>query len=179
MNFSTVQRPLSVERAQALITASLFQVGWLLCVIGGTVVALPTTAVVLAVHLHLAHQPRQELQFVVFAILIGLVCDWLLLQAGVLRFGEAWLQPLWLLCLWPLFATTFSRVLRVFHGRLLLCAVMGAAAAPISYFGGSRLAGIELLEPLWLALLVIACTWAVVFPVMMTVHQKLLRRRIP
>ena len=179
MNFSAAQRSLSAERSQVLITASLFQLGWLLCVIGGTVVALPTTALVLAVHFHLADQPRQELQFAGFAVLIGLVCDWLLLQAGVLQFGEAWLQPLWLLCLWPLFATNFSRVLRLFHDRLLLCALLGAAAAPISYFGGSRLAGIELLEPLWLALLLIACTWAVVFPVMMIIHQKLMRRRFP
>lgn len=173
----SIRRPLLGERQHLLLNAGLFQLAWLLCVIGGTAVALPTTAVVLTVHLYLADHPAAELRFLLFALLLGLVTDRLLMHFGVLRFGEVTLQPLWLLCLWPLFASTCSYALRFFQGRWLLCALVGGLSAPLSYFGGSRLADVALLEPLWLAIFIIACTWALVFPVMMLVHRQMFRWR--
>lgn len=165
-----------VDRQHVILNAALFQTAWLLCVIGGTAVALPVTVVILGIHLSLVPQAVRELQFIGFATVLGLVSDMLLLRAGVLNIEGAIMQPLWLLCLWPLFATTFGYALRWLHDRFWICPLAGALLAPLSYLGGSRLAGIELLEPLPVALAIIGLAWALIFPLLMLVYQGLYSR---
>lgn len=80
------------------------------------------------------------------------------------------LPPLWLTCLWVLFGTTMGYAMRVFHGRLWTSAAVGALFAPMSYFGGARLAGVPLMQPEWFALLLIALLWAVIFPLLIHLY---------
>lgn len=165
--------PLPSPRQQVIVNALVFQAAWLACVLGGTGTALAVTAVVLG--LHLWWSPRRGALGVVLlaALLVGLVCETLFIRTGVLKVPDP-LPPVWLLCLWPLFASTLGLALRWFRDRPALAAAGGLLFAPMSYFGGSRLAGIELLAPEWLALLLIGMVWSVAFPLLNLIHRRLL-----
>lgn len=163
--------PATGGRGHVVLNAVVFQCAWLACVLGGTSVALPVTALTLGLHLWLSGQRRVELRIMTAAVVIGLLCDSILINTGVLQVPGR-LPPLWLLCLWPLFATTLGLALRWFLERPLASAAGGLLFAPMSYFGGSRLAGIGLLQPEWLALLYIGLAWALVFPLLARLHRR-------
>ena len=145
--------------------ALTFQIAWLVCVLAGSWVAVMTTLVVLVLHLQQVHNPRRELVFIVQATVVGFLCDTALIQSGVL-ITENFLPPLWLTCLWALFATTIGYALHFFLRRPWLSLLAGGFFAPLSYFAGARLAGINLMTPPWLGLLLIALMWALVFPLL-------------
>lgn len=174
MNSIDLRRILVMSEKQHLIVnAVLFQTAWLLCVLGGSVVAVVTTAIVLTLHFQWVRDRRREAVFLLQCVAIGFVCDLGLVQSGTLITGGQ-LPPLWLTCLWPLFGSTVGYALRPFHGRLLMCIAGGALLAPLSYFGGVRLAGIAMLEPAWLALIIIGVVWAIIFPLL--VHLNTVNR---
>jgi len=174
MRIAVLSLPTLARRHQALVSGVLFQLGWFLCVLGGSMVALPVTLCIVGLHLLCHERRRHEFRFIVVVTLIGLLSDWLLLRLSVLQpQPEALLQPLWLLCLWPLFATTFATTLRWFRQRSLLTnAILGGLAAPLSYLGGSHLAGVALMQPTGLALAVIGVIWAMVFPLLILVYER-------
>lgn len=155
--------PTLSERQHLLLNAGIFQVAWLISVLGGNWIALLTTAAVTLIHLVLVRQRWREVVFLSKTLIIGFVCDLILIQSGVLLTGSQ-LPPPWLTCLWLLFGTTVGYALRMFHGRAVIAAAAGGALAPLSYVGGAKLAGVPLLEPLWMAWLVIALVWTCVFP---------------
>ncbi|MEX1198985.1 MAG: DUF2878 domain-containing protein [Pseudohongiellaceae bacterium] len=161
------------QRWQIILNAAVFQVAWLACVTGGTTVALAVTATVLGLHLWWSSRTGAEAAMLLAALLVGLVCETVLIQAGVLR-APGPLPPVWLLCLWPLFAATLGLALRWFRDRPACAAAGGLLFAPLSYFGGSRLAGIELLTPEWLALILIGTVWLFAFPLLTRIHRRLL-----
>ena len=157
------------ERQHIVLNAAVFQVAWLACVLGGSWVALAVTAAVVAMHLHVVTDTRREALFLAWCAAAGFVCDLALIQAGVMDTGNHF-PPVWLTCLWVLFGTTVGYALKFFHGRLVLCVAGGFVFAPTSYFGGARLADVMLFEPVWAALLIIALTWAVVFPLLIHLY---------
>lgn len=160
--------PLGDRRYLVLNTLS-FQITWLLCVLGGSGVALVVTIAVVALHLKVVRDARREALFLFQCAVIGFICDLLLVQGGVMTTASGF-PPVWLTCLWILFGSTMGYAMRVFHGRLWMSVAGGAAFAPLSYFGGARLAGIPLMQPEWFALMVIALFWAVIFPLLIHLY---------
>lgn len=157
------------ERQHLILNAAVFQLAWLACVLGGSWVALLTVSAVVALHLFLVQNPARELRFLLLVAAIGFVCDLALIRAGILAPAGAW-PPVWLTSLWVLFGTTVGYALRLFHGRLLWCIIGGGLSAPLSYYGGARMANVELMQPVWLALVLIGLVWAVVFPLLVYLH---------
>lgn len=157
------------QKQHLIVNAVIFQAAWFLCVLGGSIVAVATTVIVLLLHLQWVQEKRRELLFLVQCTGIGFVCDLTLVQGGILLTGGS-LPPLWLSCLWPLFGSTVGFALRAFHGRFVMCVVGGALLAPLSYFGGVRLSGSALLEPTWLALVIVGALWAVIFPLLIHLY---------
>lgn len=175
---TTLPVPRWSDRQYLVINALAFQGTWLFCVLGGSLVALPTTLLMLALHLHQVHDVRRESLFIAQATAIGFLCDLALVSTGVMVTGGS-LPPLWLTCLWTLFATTVGYPMRFFFGRFWLSVITGAVFAPMSYFAGARLAGVGLMSPDWLALLIIALIWAAVFPLLIHLYTFNRLRPIP
>ena len=144
----------------------LFQLGWFLCVLGGSQVAVFAVPVIILLHLCFINDYPGEWKLLVGVFLIGLLIDSLLLAAGVLVLPEQaiGLPPLWLMLLWPLFATLLNHSLAWFKSHLGLAALSAAIAAPLTYLAGVRLTDTGFFEPQWLALLVIALCWTLAFP---------------
>lgn len=157
------------DRRYLVVNTVSFQITWLVCVLGGSWVAAIVTAAVVALHLVVVRDARREALFLGQCAIVGFLCDLVLVQGGVMVTGSG-LPPLWLTCLWVLFGTTVGYAMRVFHGRLWISMAAGAIFAPLSYFGGARLAGIPLMQPEWFALTVIAIFWAIAFPLLIHLY---------
>lgn len=149
-----------------LLNALCFQLGWFACVLGGSAVAVPVTAVLLLIHGKYFVSSQFEWLLIAGMATTGLLLDGLLGKLGIFTFEEqGWfLIPIWLLCLWSLFAATLCHSLAWLQHRLLLALILGAVAGPVSYLAGSKMSAVSLPQPLLVTIMVIGSVWAIVFP---------------
>ncbi|MGK0500552.1 MAG: hypothetical protein ACJAYG_002205 [Oceanicoccus sp.] len=160
---------------KTLLNALLFQLGWFACVLGGDYIALPFLLVALYLHSRFFIQQKAEWQFIAAVALVGLLLDNLLAISGVMQFSQAGLpyMPLWLFCLWGLFAITLNHSLVWLKQRLWLAALLGGVSGSLSYFAGSRLTGVILLDPAWQSIIVIGLCWSLILPLLMLLLRRL------
>ncbi len=160
--------------ARRALNLLAFQAGWFATVVGaakglpwlGPVVVLA----IIGLHLKLTTQRPAELRLLLVASIFGVVFEHALLYAGLVGYaGDPDWVPLWMLALWPLFATTLNASLAWFRSRLGLAALAGALAGPLAYAGGEALGTIALNGP---ALGVLAAGWAIVFPLLLAVARR-------
>ncbi|MDR5899036.1 DUF2878 domain-containing protein [Halomonas vilamensis] len=124
-----------------------FEAGWLLCVLGGSWVALLAGSALIAWHLRVMAAPGEWRLLLGFALL-GLALDGGLALLGGFDFSGHTrlfgLMPLWLWMLWPLFATLILHSLRWLWRYPLLAFLGGAVSGPLSYYGGAMLADVAI-----------------------------------
>ncbi|MGQ9686111.1 MAG: DUF2878 domain-containing protein [Thiobacillaceae bacterium] len=164
-----VPRP-AARRALNLLA---FQAAWFATVLGAAhgLPWLGPVAVLAAVVLHLAQSTQRwpELRLLSAAFVLGFLFENALLNAGVVGYvGDPVWVPLWMLALWPLFATTLNVSLAWFKSRRGLAMLAGALAGPPAYAGGEALGAIRLYGP---ALWILAAGWAVTFPLLLAVAR--------
>jgi hypothetical protein len=147
------------------------QVGWFAGVGGaargrlwlGPVVMLP----LVAWHLSRAEQPAREATFLLLATAVGcLACLWVS-GAGLVRYegrGSTWWRacPLWIVCLWLLFATTFHGSLAWLEGRPLLALALGCVGGPLSDLAGVKMGAASFPDPRPRSFAVLSATWGAV-----------------
>ncbi len=150
-----------------LANALLFQLGWLVCVFAGDSFWLLAVAAIIAVHLLWVSSWAAEGKLLLSVFLTGSALDSFLLNLGVFDFGEPrQLIPLWLALLWLLLASTLNHCLAWTAQPWWRGSLLGALAAPLSYYAGARLAGVTLPLGTGPTLVILALTWAVVMPVL-------------
>jgi hypothetical protein len=157
-----------------------FQCGWLACVVGaangyawqGVIAAV----LIVAAHVVTAARPAVEARLVALALLLGVIWEWSLLATGVLGYaagaGVAGLPPLWILALWPLFASTLNTSLAWLQGRWLLAAILGAVSGPAAYWAGARLGALSFTDPL-VFVAALAVGWAILTPALLAIAARL------
>jgi hypothetical protein len=145
-----------------LLNAALFQLGWLICVLGGNLAAIAFTLPYLLFHFRFISGNHREIVFVALIAGIGMLLDAANIASGIFSVpGTAF--PLWLACLWLLFATLVPHGLRWLSGRPLLAAGFGAIGGSMSYLAGIEL-GVASSDHIALALATWATQWAVIVP---------------
>ena len=151
---------------KTLINLALFQLGWLACVLGGNLYAAGFTLLALSLHHWLVLDNAREWKLIAGVVLVGCLWDATLVQGGVIDYGTASIIgiPLWLVCLWMIFATTFMHSLLWLRRFPWLAALLAAAFGPASYWIGTNLTEAELATPLYLSLAIMAAGWALLFP---------------
>jgi hypothetical protein len=151
---------------KTLINLALFQLGWLVCVLGGNLYAVAFTLAALLLHRWLVLDDPREWKLIGVIVLAGCLWDAALAYSGVIRYADASVVgiPLWLVCLWLLFATTFMHSLLWLRRCLWLAAPLAALLGPVSYWFGSNLTEAELRAPLLASLAIMAAGWALLFP---------------
>jgi hypothetical protein len=154
--------------------ALLFNLSWLAIVLTQSPFIAPVIVVAhLLLHFRFMGKGKGELLLIAAVTLCGAAVDQLLFKAGVLKLaGQPALAPLWLACLWPVFATTLMHCLAGFQHRVLLAAAFGALGGALSYAAGVRLSAVEFGSPLW-GPVVLAALWAAVFPLLLQIAARL------
>jgi len=151
---------------KTLINLALFQLGWLVCVLGGNVYAVVFTLLALGIHQWLILVDRREWKLIGIVVLCGGLWDIAMAQFGVIHYASALPVgiPFWLLCLWALFATTFMHSLLWMRRYLWLAVLFAGVFGPLSYWFGASLTDAQLRAPVIGSLLIMAGGWALLFP---------------
>ena len=157
-----------------LLNGLLFQAGWFACVLGGDSIALLAVATVLLLHGLFFIEYKREWYFIIGMALAGIVLDSALTAFGIFLFAIPSLGyiPIWLACLWFIFATTFNHSLVWLQHRLPLAALLGAVSGTGSYYAGTKLAPVALADPLWLSILQISVCWAILMPLLCLLSRR-------
>ncbi|MBT5220799.1 MAG: DUF2878 domain-containing protein [Woeseia sp.] len=163
-----------------LANAVVFQIAWLLSVIGGAQQMPwlgPVAAVIaLALHLRAARRPFEEVLLVLCCGMIGAGFDSFLVAAGWVTYKAGlfseYFAPYWIITMWMLFAMTLNVSMRWLRGKPKLAAVLGFYGGPASYIAGQALGGIVLVNQ-FAALTALAIGWAVMMPMLMRLSENL------
>lgn len=167
-------------RTTLIINFLLFQLGWFACVLGGaydqTLLACLVATLIIAYHLYRAADAMQELRLLIFALIIGLVFESIITAQGFARYyhGQHFdvIAPVWMILMWPLFATTLNLSMRWLKTLApLLIALIGALLVPLAYYAGNRL-GAVVYDDLVVSMSLIAIAWALLLPAMVTMSSR-------
>lgn len=163
-----------------LANAVLFNVSWFAIVVTqSTPVALAIAALHLAVHFTFFSRSKGEVLLVALVSIIGVAVDQLLFLLGVFNLGgQGAVAPLWLSCLWPVFATTLLHAFGSLQRRPVLAGVIGAVGGALSYVAGTRLSAVDFADPLW-GPVALAALWALLFPLLLALSTRLGRATDP
>lgn len=124
-------------------------------------------AAIIAVHLLWVSSWAAEGKLLLSVFLAGSALDSFLLNLGVFDFGEPrQLIPLWLALLWLLLASTLNHCLAWTAQPWWRSSLLGALAAPLSYYGGAKIADVTLPLGTWPTLVILALVWTLVMPVL-------------
>lgn len=120
-----------------------------------------------AAHVGLSGHPRRELLRGVLALGLGVAVEVINRALGnVQALPPGPWPPLWLISLWPAFASAFmeGHSLHWLRARPAGAAALGAVLGPLSYSGGARLGALTLDG--WRSALCLSLTWAVAMVVL-------------
>lgn len=150
-----------------------FNAVWLLCVLGGSTVAVIAVGVAVAVHLQLISIDRRELLFIGLVGCIGILVEFAFVYFNVLKPpGASMVPPLWLLMLWPLFATTLNHSTRWFQNHPWISVLAGGVAGPLTYLTGTKLTDYEIVAPFYPSMFKLMLVWMAVFPCVILLARK-------
>lgn len=158
-----------------IYNALVFNVAWLVCILGGSTIAVPVAVLVITIHLKFFSNHKQEILLIASVVIIGFGLDNMLIRTGLLIAPDNSLwPPLWLISLWGLFATTLNHSMKWFHNHVVVSVVLGGIAGTMTYLAGTRLTDFSLKQPLLTTLVVIFLLWCFIFPACLFFTKKLL-----
>lgn len=150
-----------------------FQVAWWCLILFGNSAATLVTFL-LIIHLLLHSKPSAELKVLIICGVVGFAVDTLLTfsQFFIFYADGSEVPPFWLLLLWFAFSATLRQSLNFFSHRYLLAAVCGSLAGSLTYLAAARLEAVSLGLPLIPAFVVLACRWALLFPLLVWIGDR-------
>lgn len=163
-----------------VINAVMFKIGWLSSVLGAAK-GLPTlgpamVVLAIAIHLRIAHRPSREIVLILTTGLIGAFWDSTMIAMGWVSYPNgtflANIAPYWILGMWMLFATTLNLAFKALQSRLMLATLLGAVFGPLSYYSGSKMGAITLVEPT-AAMIALSVAWAILMPALLLMASQL------
>lgn len=161
-----------------IVNIVLFNISWFAIVLSQSPLVAPIiVGIHLLLHWLVMGKGKDELRLIGGVTLCGVVVDQLLFKTGVFNLGgQPALAPLWLSCLWPIFASTLMHSLVGFQNRVALAVVCGALGGALSYIAGVRMSAVDFASPLWGPVL-LGTLWAAIFPLFVQVAARLQSRR--
>lgn len=149
-----------------ILNLLIFQAGWLVCLLGGDGYAIAYTVLALLIHHRYVLEHVSEWRLIAIVAVVGCLWDSLLATFGVVDYANTGLLaiPVWLICLWILFATTFMHGLSWLNRYLWIAAIFAAVLGPASYWSGVELTDAQFGLPTLTSLVVMAIGWSTLFP---------------
>lgn len=157
-----------------VVNVLMFNAAWFAILLTQSSFIAPVIVILsLFAHFQVMGKGKPELLLIAGVTSLGFVIDQTLFGMGVFNLaGKAALAPLWLTCLWPVFATTLMHAFDWLQGKLILSSVVGAVGGCLSYIAGARLTLIDFGSALW-GPLIIAALWAIIFPLFLKISEKI------
>ncbi len=124
-----------------LINILSLQVGW-----WGTTLSypnqyffIPLTAILLLIHFIYNNFRTKELTFIIIGCFVGCLFDYIAMSIGLWSPKDPYvLFPVWLICYWLVFLTSFSLSLNWLLNKPLITFVLGFLAGPLTYYAGEK-----------------------------------------
>lgn len=155
-----------------LINFGLFQLGWWVCVLGGSYAALGVIIVVSSIHFALTDDRYKDAMLALLLLAIGIMHDNILVFSGLIIFTTDF-APLWILCLWWLLGLTLRHSVDYIYQRPLLAAIGGAVSAPLAYYLGVSLTSANWGMGATPALMAIGFLWLFILPFHWAIARRL------
>jgi len=173
-------RDAAPSRALQFANFVVFQLAWFACVLGGAHgMSLWGTACVAGAigwHLAVSTRPDDEARLLGCVLAIGAAFETAMLATGSVQYppqGQpvAALPPYWLVAMWGLLAIALNVTMRWLKPRLLLAALLGAVAGPMSFAAGVRLGAATVVQP-QTAYPLLAFAWALLLPALLALARR-------
>lgn len=171
----------------SFINYLLFQLGWFTAVFGAAAghpwLATAAGLTLVAAHLVLVRNPRQEGALLLVSLFIGILVDGLHMRTGVLVFPIGLmhpdLPPPWILTLWLQFAMTLHYSMAWLAGRFVTGALLGAVSGALAYWAGVRVGAAGFGADLLVCMGQIGVSWGLCLPLLLYVAQKTTAVQLP
>ncbi len=169
------------DTRDVILNVVAFQAGWLALVLapanGVAYAGFAAAAAVIALHLWRSPDGLSEAKLLLAAAGLGLVVESAVLRGGFVGYTAAGshdgIAPLWLVMMWPVFATSVNVTFRSFRNWTVAAAAFGFAFVPIAYLAGVKLGAMTMPEPIVRSLAAIGLGWAIALPLMFWLGQRL------
>jgi hypothetical protein len=157
-----------------LVNGTLFNISWLAIILSqSSVIAIVVVLVHLWLHARWVHLQHGEGLLIAGVTLFGALLDQVLFYTGVFNLaGSAALAPLWLTCVWPVFATTLMHAFAGMERKIWLAGIVGAAGGVLSYGAGVRLTEVAYGSAVW-GPVTLGVLWAVMFPSLLLIAARM------
>lgn len=165
--------PMKLSKKQ-LINLASFQLLWFICVQGNNVLALSALIIFFGIHVLFVAKENAEYLFVAIFSLLGFVVESAVNTLGLIHYADGFslslfnhtilTSPLWLLCLWAGFGTTFFHSLAWLGAKPLLGSALVIISIPFSYYFGAELSDSVFPGSAMVALTIITLIWLAILP---------------
>lgn len=111
------------------------------------------------------------------ATIIGITFESMMTYQGLARYEHGifyeGLAPVWMILMWPLFATTLNLSMRWLKAlNPVYVVIAGALCGPLAYYAGFRLGAVQY-DDVTLSLIVISVAWALLLPLLTLMSSRL------
>lgn len=162
-----------------IANAVLYNIGWYACVAGGNTTAVIAAAIILTIHFVWISNNRNEWILIIAITLLGVTIDSLWFYLEILQNPDlSPYIPLWLIMLWAIFSTTLNHCLKWFKSRQWAAGLSGFIIGPAIYFLGTKISDVELADPIYYPLIMLALSWGLIFPTLFIIVNKLERQYV-
>lgn len=150
-----------------LFNILLYQCIWIFSIFWGNIGACFGIALLL-LHLTISKKRQADLRIMGSLLLIGLIVDGTLSQLNFFIFTTPGTPiPFWLSVIWLGLAITPHHSLSWMKHKPLLSIFFGAIGGPLAYWAGVRLGAATFTNELLPSLAILACIWAIIWPLTM------------
>ncbi|MCA9280416.1 MAG: DUF2878 domain-containing protein [Phycisphaeraceae bacterium] len=169
-------------RAARLIWSLLgYDAGWIACVLAASSgrwwLSLPAVLFIVVIHIAMAPRPKREVLSILVVTAIGACADSALAAMSLISLnahpGLSLPFVLWIAALWANFAPLLTTLLAWFRRHLVLAALLGAASAPVAYFGASKFGAIEITQPESVVYGAVALEYAILLPLSLVISARI------
>lgn len=148
-----------------------------MCVTQGNKVFPFVLGYVILHSLFFSKHPQKIFTLIFLCTAIGYCVDTALTSFKIMHFaGQThFFPPLWFLGIWLLFTTTLQFSLRWLGSwSTWQLSLSSGLFAMVSYYVGSKLSGMQLQQPLWWSLGLIAIEWSILYPLFVKITKRIL-----
>ncbi len=156
---------------RVFLASTWFQICWFAAVLGTYQWQWVTVCLTFVTIAYCVFNDAGSLKRIAVVTMIGLTLDSLNQGLSVLNFPTTWL-PIWLLCLWALFAWYAYQLKSVLYRfPKFYVSIVGGIGGGASYYAGYRLQAVEFNYDVAFTLMTLFIEWCVVMVLILKVYE--------